>query len=115
MSARERLIAALEASPEVRPGQAEELVTAYGAQLLKAQARADMRTSLQGRIEDAKRYGRHSEARAVERELADREAEWAGKDTSTNGESTRAAARSAERLRGFFVCSTIGRREGGAR
>lgn len=111
MSPRERLIAALEASPEVRPGQAEELVTAYGAHLLKAQARADLRTSLQGRIRDAKRDGRHREARAIERELADREAEWAGKDTG-NGESTR-ARRSADRLQAFIGGASLGR--GGAR
>ncbi|MFF5451829.1 hypothetical protein ACFY40_11390 [Streptomyces sp. NPDC012950] len=95
MSAHERLVAALEGSPEVRPGTAGQLAAELIADVLRAAATMQ-RTAL-----DQGTPAKH---------LVDLIDPDAGKDTR-EGESTR-AQRSAQRLAAFLGGARVGRTGG---
>jgi len=109
MSAHERLVAALEGSPEVRPGTAGRLAAELITDVLRAAA-ATQRAALD--------RGVPAEAPSVGRFIVDLIDPDAGKDTLAAlpvlpGESTR-ARESAQRLAAFLGGVRVGR-TGGAR
>jgi hypothetical protein len=105
MSARERLIAALAGSPEVRRGEAERLVADLIVETIRDNA--DDIIVDNDRMLWASKPGKHWAA-----DLLRRKADRIEKDTHP-GESTRAAAtRSAQRLAAFLGGARLGRTGG---
>ncbi|WP_327162061.1 hypothetical protein [Streptomyces zaomyceticus] len=98
MTPHERLVAALEGSPEVRPGTAGQLAAGLIADVLRAAVAMQRDALRRGVPADAPSTGQYVIS------LIDPDAE---KDTR-EGESTR-VRQSADRLRSFFGGARVGR------